>query len=46
MGNNLQLHKIAPPILKTVIGNVAASPAAPQEGMRIKVVKLLGRLFQ
>jgi hypothetical protein len=40
-----ELHKIAPPILTTVIGTVAASLTAPEEEMREKVVKLLGRLF-
>ena len=40
-----ELHKIAPQILTTVIGTVAASLTAPEEEMRIKVVKLLGRLF-
>jgi hypothetical protein len=40
-----ELHKIAPQILTTVIGTVASSLTAPEEAMRIKVVKLLGRLF-
>ena len=40
-----ELHKIAPHILTTVIGTVASSLTAPEEDMRIKVVKLLGRLF-
>jgi hypothetical protein len=40
-----ELHKIAPQILTTVIGTVASSLTAPQDDMRIKVVKLLGRLF-
>lgn len=40
-----ELHKIAPQILTTVIGTVASSLTAPEEEMRIKVVKLLGRLF-
>jgi hypothetical protein len=40
-----ELNKVAPQILTTVIGTVASSLTAPEEDVRVKVVKLLGKLF-
>ena len=40
-----ELHKISPHILTTVIGTVAASLQSPDEDKRLRVTKLLGRLF-
>ncbi len=40
-----ELHKISPHILTTVIGTVAASLQSPDDDKRLRVTKLLGRLF-
>jgi len=40
-----ELHKISPQILTTVIGTVASSLQSPDDEKRLRVTKLLGRLF-
>lgn len=40
-----ELHRIAPSLLTTVIGNVAAALQVEESDRRLRVVKLLGRLF-
>ncbi len=40
-----ELHRISPQILTTVIGTVASSLQSPDEDKRLRVTKLLGRLF-
>ena len=40
-----EIHRIAPSVLTTVIGNVAAALQVEEAERRLRVVKLLGRLF-
>jgi len=40
-----ELHKVSPQILTTVIGTVAISLKSPDTEKRLRVTKLLGRLF-
>ena len=40
-----EIHKVAPQILTTVIGTVAASLQSPDDDRRLQVTKLMGRLF-
>ncbi|GMH77710.1 hypothetical protein TrLO_g15830, partial [Triparma laevis f. longispina] len=40
-----ELHRIAPSLLTTVIGNVASALQVEEADRRLRVVKLLGRLF-
>ena len=40
-----ELHRIAPSLLTTVVGNVAAALQVEEADRRLRVVKLLGRLF-